>query len=55
MLNVALAAIKAVARQKQVHVLDIHGLTVLFEFNVFQTVLELLKPSYIFAINMGED
>ncbi len=55
LLNVALAAIKSVARQKQVHVLDIHGLTVLFEFNVFQTVLELLKPSYIFAINMGED
>ncbi len=40
MLNVALAAIKAVARQKQVHVLDIHGLTVLFEFNVFNKVFQ---------------
>ena len=52
---VALAAIEAAAGQKHVHVLDIHGLTVLFDFPVFQKVLELLEHSYVFAINMGED
>jgi hypothetical protein len=52
---VALAAIEAAAGQKHVHVLDIHGLTVLFDFPVFQKVLELLERSYVFAINMGED
>ena len=52
---VALRAIKAVAKITTVHVLDIHGMTVLFPYPIFQQVLELLAPSYIFAINMGED
>jgi hypothetical protein len=51
----ALAAIEAAASQKHVHVLDVHGLTVLFDFPVFQKVLKLLEHSYVFAINMGED
>ena len=53
--EVSLKAIKAVVKIKNVHVVDIHGLTVLFPFPIFQAVLELLTPSYIFAINMGED
>ena len=51
----ALRAIKAVAKITTVHVLDIHGMTVLFPYPIFEQVLELLAPSYIFAINMGED
>ncbi len=50
-----LKAIKAVANISTVHVLDIHGMTVLFPYSIFEQVLELLAPSYIVAINMGED
>jgi hypothetical protein len=55
MAEVSLEAIAAVARLKHVYVLDIHGMTCLFQFPVFQKVLELLAHSHIFAINMGED
>jgi hypothetical protein len=56
MADVSLEAIAAVARQKHVYVLDIHGMTsCLFQFPVFKDVLELLEHSHIFAINMGED
>ncbi len=37
------------------HVLDIHAQTHLFAFPIFVKVLHLLNPSYIFAINLGED
>ena len=55
MTKVCLKAIAAVAKLKHVYVLDIHKLTCLFHFPVFQVVLKLLTPSHIFAINMGED
>jgi hypothetical protein len=55
LLEMTLRAIKAVAKIATVHVLDIHGMTVLFPYPIFEQVLELLAPSYIFAINMGED
>ncbi len=55
MRKVCLKAITAVATLKHVYVLDIHKLTCLFHFPVFQEVLKLLTPSHIFAINMGED
>ena len=55
MADVSLEAIAAVAIQKHVYVLDIHGMTCLFQFPVFKKVLELLAHSHIFAINMGED
>ena len=55
MRKVCLKAIAAVATLKHVYVLDIHKLTCLFHFPVFQVVLKLLTPSHIFAINMGED
>ena len=55
MVDVCLEAIAAVATLKFVYVLDIHKLTCLFHFPVFTQVLELLTPSHIFAINMGED
>jgi hypothetical protein len=55
MRKVCLKAIAAVAKLKHVYVLDIHKLTCLFHFPVFQEVLKLLTPSHIFAINMGED
>ncbi len=48
-------AIAAVARLKHVYVLDIHGLTCLFQFPEFKNVFELLAHFHIFAINMGED
>ncbi len=54
-MEVCLKAIAAVATLKDVYVLDIHKLTCLFHFPIFQKVLELLTPSHIFAINMGED
>ena len=55
MVDVCLEAIAAVATLKFVYVLDIHKLTCLFHLPVFTQVLELLTPSHIFAINMGED
>ena len=55
LLEVCLEAIAAVATLKFVYVLDIHKLTCLFHLPVFTQVLELLTPSHIFAINMGED
>jgi hypothetical protein len=53
--QVALAAIRAVAKMKSVYVMDIHGLTYLFEFPTFKTILDLLASSSVFALNMGED
>ena len=55
MTKVCLKAIAAVATLKHVYVLDIHKMTCLFHFPVFQEVMKLLTPSHIFAINMGED
>jgi hypothetical protein len=55
MAEVSLKAIAAVARLKHVYVLDIHGMTCLFQFPIFEKVLELLAHSHIFTINMGED
>jgi hypothetical protein len=55
MLEVSLQAIAKVARLKAVYVLDIHTLTYLFPYPIFQKVMNLLNTSYIFAINMGED
>ncbi len=54
-MKVCLKAIAAVATRKHVYVLNIHKLTCLFHFPVFQKMLQLLTPSHIFAINMGED
>ncbi len=55
MVEVALEAIAAVYRLKNVYVLDIHKQTYLFAFPIFQKMLGLLTNSCIFAINMGED
>ena len=55
MAEVSLEAIAAVATLKNVYVLDIHKMTCLFQITMFKKVLELLTPSHIFAINMGED
>jgi hypothetical protein len=55
MLDVALEAIAAVCRLKNVYILDIHKQTYLFPFPIFVQILELLSNSRIFAINMGED
>ena len=55
LVEVCLEAIAAIATLKFVYVLDIHKLTCLFHYPVFTQVLELLTPSHIFAINMGED
>ena len=55
MVEVALEAIAAVCRLKNVYVLDIHKQTYLFAFPIFQKMLQLLTNSCIFAINMGED
>ena len=55
MTEVSLEAIAAVATLKNVYVLDIHKMTCLFHITMFKKVLELLTPSHIFAINMGED
>jgi hypothetical protein len=55
LVEVTLAAIAEVAKLPDVHVLDMHAQTVLFAFPIFAKVLDLLKPSYIFAINLGED
>jgi hypothetical protein len=55
MVQVCLKTIAAVATLKHVYVSDIHKLTCLFHFPIFQKVLELLTPSHIFAINMGKD
>jgi hypothetical protein len=53
--EVALDAIGAVAKVKSVYVMDIHGLTFLFELQIFKKVMDLLTPSSIMAVNMGED
>jgi hypothetical protein len=53
--EVSLEAIAAVATLKNVYVLDIHKMACLFHITKFKKVLELLTPSHIFAINMGED
>jgi hypothetical protein len=55
LVEVSLEAIAAVAQIQDVHVLDIHAQTHLFAFPIFAQVLNLLEPSYIFAINLGED
>ena len=55
MVEVALKAIAAVCRLKNVYVLDIHKQTYLYAFPIFQKMLDLLHNSCIFAINMGED
>jgi hypothetical protein len=57
MVGVALEAIAAVCRLKNVYALGIHihKQTYLFAFPIFQKMLELLTNSRIFAINMGED
>jgi hypothetical protein len=55
LVEVTLAAIAEVVKLPDVHVLDMHAQTVLFAFPIFAKVLDLLKPSYIFAINLGED
>jgi hypothetical protein len=55
LVEVSLEAIAAVAQVQDVHVLDIHAQTHLFAFPIFAQVLDLLEPSYIFAINLGED
>lgn len=55
MIGVALEAIAAVCKLKNVYVLDIHEQTYLFAFPIFKKMLDLLTNSSIFAINMGED
>jgi len=55
MRTVALKAIAAVCSIKTVYVMDMHEQTYLFPFPIFQQVIDLLKKSSIFAINMGED
>jgi hypothetical protein len=40
---------------KSVYVMDIHGLTYLFEFLAFKKILDLLASSSVFALNMEED
>jgi hypothetical protein len=55
MLDMALEAIAAVCRLKNVYVLDIHKQTYLFPFPIFIQMLQLMTNSSIFAINMGED
>ena len=55
LVQVALAAIRAVAKVKSVYVMDIHGLTFLFDFPTFKKILDLLASSSVFAINLGED
>ncbi len=55
LVQVALAAIRAVAKVKSVYVMDLHGLTYLFDFPTFKKILDLLASSSVFAINLGED
>jgi hypothetical protein len=55
MVKVALGAIAAVCRLKNVYVMDIHKQTYLYPFPIFIKVIKLLTNSTIFAINMGED
>ena len=55
LVEVALTAIRAVAKVKSVYVMDIHALTFLFDFPTFKIILDLLASSSVFAINMGED
>jgi hypothetical protein len=55
LVQVALAAIRAVAKVKSVYVMDLHGLTDLFDFPTFTKILDLLASSSVFAINLGED
>ena len=55
LVEVALTAIRAVAKVQSVYVMDIHALTFLFDFPTFKKILDLLASSSVFAINMGED
>ncbi len=55
LVQVALASIRAVAKVKSVCVMDLHGLTYLFDFPTFKKILDLLASSSVFAINLGED
>ena len=55
LVEVALAAIRAVAKVKSIYVMDIHGLTFLFDVPTFKKILDLLASSSVFAINLGED
>ena len=55
LVEVALTAIRAVAKVKSVYVMDIHALTFLFDFPTFKKIMDLLESSSVFAINMGED
>jgi hypothetical protein len=55
LVEVALAAIRAVAKVKSVYVMDLHGLTYLFDFPTFKKILDLLASSSVFAITLGED
>ncbi len=55
LVEVALASIRAVAKVKSIYVMDIHGLTFLFDVPTFKTILDLLASSSVFAINLGED
>jgi hypothetical protein len=54
LVQVALAAIRAVAKVKSVYVMDLHGLTYLFDFPTFKKILDLLASSSIFALNLGK-
>ncbi len=55
LVDAALDAIGVVAKMSSVYVLDIHGLTFLFEFQTFQKVMVLLTPSSVIVINLEED
>jgi hypothetical protein len=55
LVQVALAAIRAVAKVQSVYVMDLHGLTDLFDFPTFKKILDLLASSSVFAMNLGED
>jgi hypothetical protein len=51
--EVALNAIGAVAKAKSVYVMDIHGLTLLLELQIFEKVMDLLTLSSIMAVSHG--
>ena len=55
LVQVALDAIRAVTKVMSVYVMDLHGLTDLFDFPTFTKILDLLASSSVFAINLGED
>jgi hypothetical protein len=55
LVQVALAALRAVTEVMSVYVMDLHGLTDLFDFPTFKKILDLLASSSVFAINLEED